>query len=235
MRAVLRTLLPMYRGNLSGLRIADLGTLEGGYALALAQRGATVLGIEAREQNFVKLELLQEHFDQLNLKFIKADVKDFTLESFGEFDTVLALGILYHLDNPAQWLSQISDTVKDILIIDSHFAPATDEDLKLLRPEFNYLGPLEKIEMNGWTCEGRWFFEYAEDVDRESQLWASYSNNRSFWMTKESLLLALWHAGFALVLEQHDYNVDRYKLFRTAYPRAFFIAIKDSAFASGTG
>jgi hypothetical protein len=233
--AILRTLRTFYHGSIEGLRIADLGCLEGGYSLALAQQGASLLGLEARQQNFVKLELIQEHFDLANLQFKKADVKNFTREAYGVFDTVLALGILYHLDEPVEWLSQIADTVKDILIVDSHYAPADEADLSLLRPSLKHLGELQQINVNNQTFAGRWFFEYPQEADKESQLWASYSNNKSFWLTKEALLLALRQAGFDLIFEQHDYSVRKYKIFTTEYPRVFLVAVKRTAFTSTSG
>ena len=226
LRAILRVLDTLYEGGLSGLRIADLGSLEGGYALALARRGARVLGIEARASNFAKLALIQEHFELPNLAFVRGDVKDFRLESYGEFDAVLALGILYHLDQPAKWLSQIAPAVKKVLVVDSHYAPADDQGLHLLHSSFAQLGPLERIESDGWTCQGRWFPEFPEGTDLETQPWASYSNPRSFWMTKESLLFALRRAGFSILLEQHDANLDHYGVFSTECPRAMFVALK---------
>jgi hypothetical protein len=34
--------------------------------------------------------------------------------------------------------------------------------------------------------------------------WASWTNQRSFWPTKEALLQMIQDAGFDLVFEQHD-------------------------------
>src|SRR2546429_3042549 len=103
LQAIQRVLRILYRDHLSTLRIADLGCLEGGFAMALSHQGATVLAIEARAKELEKAELLKEHFDLSELKLLCADVKDFTVERFGTFDVVLALGILYHLDHPVQW------------------------------------------------------------------------------------------------------------------------------------
>jgi hypothetical protein len=69
-------------------------------------------------------------------------------------------------------------------------------------------------------------------VDAENQLWASYSNRSSFWLTKESLLRALLRAGFDLVLEEHDYSADFYEHFTEVFPRGMFLAIKSSGFVS---
>jgi SAM-dependent methyltransferase len=232
--SILRALPFFYRDGLKGLRVADLGCLEGGFALAMARRGMNVIGIEARQTNLAKAFLLKEHFELPNLEFRQDDVKNFTRESYGTFDIVLALGILYHLDEPLKWMRQLAGATDGLLIVDSHFAPAQDSGLALLDPRIAQLGPLLQIEDAGMTYEGRWFTDCSAEVDRETQVWASYSNNKSFWLTKDSLCCGLRRAGFNLVFEQHDAWGDLavYKSFSTGYVRAMFIAIKSNAFPS---
>jgi SAM-dependent methyltransferase len=226
LHAILRVLNMLFGANLGGVRVADLGCLEGGFSLALAQRGAEVLGIEARHRNLEKAALLRDHFGLPNLRFEVGDVKDFGSDSGGQFDVVLALGILYHLDEPAHWLRRVAAATRRVLILDTHFAPADDAAMSLIDPRLSALGPLETQDVNGALVKGRWFHEFADDADREAQLWASYSNNRSFWLTKQSLVRSTWQAGFPLVFEQHDYSSGSYELFNFTYPRCMLAAIK---------
>ncbi len=229
LKAVMRALTLLYKGDFAALRVADLGCLEGGFALALARRGMNVTGIEARRKNFEKLKLLEEHFGLRNLGFELDDVKNFDAERFGVCDVTLALGILYHLDKPAAWLRQVASATRGLLIVDSHYAPSDDADLARLDSRLP-LGPLEQMEDGGQIYEGRWFFEYDDKANREDQLWASYSNRSSFWLTKESLLKALLRAGFDLVLEQHDYSADSYKHLTITFPRTMILAVKSGGF-----
>ena len=226
LHAVLRVLDMLLGANLGGVRVADLGCCEGGFSLALAQRGADVVGIEARRRNIEKAVLLRDHFGLSHLRFDLADVKDFAPDAYGQFDVALALGILYHLDQPVQWLQRVASATRLVLILDTHFAPADDAAMSRLDPRLNSLGPLENPDVGGWLAKGRWFREFAEDVERESQLWASYSNSSSFWLTKQSLLQSILRAGFRLVLEQHDYSADNYELFNVTYPRCMLVAVK---------
>ena len=226
--AILRLLETLFGPDPSRLRIADLACLEGGYALALAQRGADVLGIEARRVNFEKLELVAEHFALPNLRFVRADVKEFRAETFGRFDAVLALGILYHLDRPAAWLEQIAPAVERVLILDTHYAPDDDAAAANVDPRVGALGPVERRADGSATVSGRDVGDLPEGVDPESLPWASYSNRASFWLTKESLLATLRRAGFTVLLEQHDVWLDQWKTYQTACPRSFFIAIRSA-------
>lgn len=229
LKAVMRALSLLYKGDFAALRVADLGCLEGGFALALARRGMNVTGIEARRKNFEKLKLLEEHFGLRNLGFELDDVKNFDVERFGVCDVTLALGILYHLDEPAAWLRQVASATRGLLIVDSHYAPSDDADLAQLDSRLA-LGSLEQMEDGGQIYEGRWFFEYDDKANREDQLWASYSNRSSFWLTKESLLRALLRAGFDLVLEQHDYSADSYRHLTITFPRTMILAVKSGGF-----
>lgn len=224
--SIVRAVSLAFGGRLESLRAADLACLEGGFALALAQRGMQVLGIEARQANLDKALLLEEHFGLPNLAFRRDDVKNFTRERYGTFDLVLALGILYHLDRPVGWLRQVSELTRGMLVVESHYAPADDASLALLDPRLHRLGPLEPIEERGEVYEGRWFFEYEADDDPEGKLWSSYSNDRSFWLTKESLVRALRAGGFDLIWEQHDYSGASYREQNLTYARGLFCAVK---------
>ena len=162
LQAMMRVLTVFYRNRLTGLRIADLGCLEGGFSVALAMQGADVTGIEARRANLEKCFLLQEHFRLPNLRFVQLDVKGFTKEVFGAFDVVIAFGILYHLDKPVEWLQQISKATQGVLIVDSHYAPEEDASLRLLDPSLARLGKLQRVEVDGSEYEGHWYVERGE-------------------------------------------------------------------------
>ncbi len=229
--AILRTLALFYREGLKDLRVADLGCLEGGFALAMAQRGMNVIAIEARQTNLNKSLLIKEHFDLPNLEFRRDDVKNFTREKYGRFDIVLALGILYHLDEPTKWMRQVAAATEGLLIIDSHFAPSHDAGLRLLDKRLAKPGRLRQIKDGEMTYEGRWYPDCSPSLDRESQVWSSYSNSESLWLTKDSLCCGLMRAGFDLVLEQHDaWGVDAYKFYSTNFVRGIFVAAKSKAF-----
>lgn len=230
LHSIERLLSVLYRGDFARLRIADLGCLEGGFALALARRGARVVGIEARALNLDKCMLIKEHFEVPGLEFVKGDVKEMNEDRYGHFDAVMALGILYHLDRPVEWLRQLSSVTGDVLVVETHYAPADDASLAEIDPNISNLSPLESVEVEGFNYQGRWFLEYDQSVDRESQLWASYSNRSSFWLTRESLLLALLKAGFDTVFEQQDYTARFYEHFYKKFMRGTFIGIKSASF-----
>jgi SAM-dependent methyltransferase len=232
--SILRVVDLLYPAGLQGLRVADLGCLEGGFALAFAQRGAEVVALEARPDNLAKCAVIKEHFGLSNLTFHEADVKTFTSGTHGTFDVVLALGILYHLDEPAAWLDQVARATTGVLFADTHFAPADDQSMAALDPRLKALGPLEDQHFRTWPTRGRWFQEYQTEAQRVAMPWASFSNARSFWLTKASLVSTLRVVcGFEIVMEQYDHYAMQYETFTTSYPRCMFVGIKPGGVASG--
>ena len=184
-------------------RILDIASLEGGYSAEFAMRGAQVLGIEGRQTN---VEKAQARFTLPNLKFVQDDVRNISREKYGEFDIVLCLGILYHLDAPDcfKLLESIAEVCTGFAIIDTHVTTAPNEIVKYKTGEYH-----------GWR-----FTEYEREPtaeETEQSAWASIGNRTSFWTTKPSLVNAIADAGFNSVYESqypawNDIPADRVAL-----------------------
>src|SRR5438067_1888913 len=69
-------------------RLLDLGALEGGLSLEMAREGWDVTGIEGRESNFEKAELIRKYFALDNLRFELRDVKSLDRARDGVFDVI---------------------------------------------------------------------------------------------------------------------------------------------------
>jgi SAM-dependent methyltransferase len=178
-----------------GIRMLDLGCNEGGFSLLFAQAGFHVVGLEARDKNLDCANYLKLQFQLANLEFHKADVRQ--ASDFGVFDIVLCSGVLYHMDSPVSFLQQISACTKRIIIVDTHFSMGSEPP-----PQFALEG-LSEHEGK----PGRWYKEPAEvksAARTESARWASYGNERSFWLDKFALLETLREVGFTLIFEQYD-------------------------------
>lgn len=195
-RRVLETVFP---GDKRRLRLADLGCLEGGYAVEFARMGFQVLGLEVRDSNIAACHYVKNHTNLPNLTFVQDDVWNITRH--GHFDAVFCCGLLYHLDRPSAFLNQLAAVTTKLVILQTHFAPSTegntDGDLRY---------PLsEPASHEG--LEGRWYTEFEQEptaVQRDEAKWSSWENFQSFWPRREFLLQAIRNAGFNLVLEQFD-------------------------------
>jgi len=218
-----RVIETIYPEGLSAKRIADLGCLEGGYTVEFARLGMNAVGIEVRKSNFDNCQFVREQLSLPNLTFINDDV--WNIGKYGPFDVIFCCGILYHLDNPARFVSMLSQHCNKALIINTHFASVNAND--------NFpLGELTDHE----GLPGRWFHEYDPVVDTnlEDYKWAAWSNPRSFWVCREYILQMLKDSGFDLVFEQFDFLGDQIAKesiegFYATHNRGMFVGIKTSA------
>ncbi|MCB4825211.1 class I SAM-dependent methyltransferase [Roseicella aerolata] len=98
-----RALRLIYPDHIRGKRIADLGCLEGGYALEFARMGMDALGIEVRQSNYDNCLIVKERAGLPNLNFVKDDA--WKVAEHGPFDVIYCCGILYHLDRPREFVN----------------------------------------------------------------------------------------------------------------------------------
>ncbi|TWO69655.1 class I SAM-dependent methyltransferase [Caenimonas sedimenti] len=175
------------RKPMNHLRVLDIASLEGDYSVEFALRGAQVLGVEGRRTN---VERASARFDMPNLKFVQDDVRNISRAKYGEFDVVLCLGILYHLDAPDcfKLLDAIADVCTGVAVIDTHVSARRSETVQ-------YKGR----EYSGWRY--REYVQAPSAEEEESSTWASIGNVHSFWPTRPSLVNAIAEAGFTSVTE----------------------------------
>ena len=186
-REAVRTLQLAFPNQRDQTIVADLGCLEGGYALEFARAGFDVVGIEVRPSNFKCCEYVTRHTRQPRLSFHQDDA--WNAADYGPFDAVFVGGLLYHLDEPVRCLKMIAETTRSLLILNTHFAV---EDRI---PAQHELGPLQAHE--GYT--GRWYVEFPDTKSfekRNQYKLSSWQNSRSFWLLENEIERALSDAGF---------------------------------------
>lgn len=181
-QAALRDLDLAFPGWIVPPRVADLGCLEGGYAAAFAQAGYDVTGFEIRAENFACCSYAAEQLALPNLRFIRADVRD-EFGVPGAWDAVFCCGLLYHLADPVAFLHQLGAATRRLLIVQTHYSTQPDA--------------VHESHRGNWYTEGG-----------SGNRWASWKNERSFWLARPDLLSVMRDAGFSLVFEQADYRRD---------------------------
>ena len=223
------------------IKVVDLGCLEGGYAVEFAKMGFDTLGIEVRQDNIDKCTYVKENLNLNNLNFAKDDVRN--LKKYGRFDITLCYGLLYHLDNPVEYLRTIFENTNKLLILHTHYS--IDHDFrynlgflnKLYRPiekKIKFLNRKRNFNLGKITYNegyrGRWYKEWGPKAEKskvDKLLWSSYVNNKSFWLVKKELTKALYDVGFDHVFEQSNFTgdlaLDNYSEY---FDRSMFIAFK---------
>jgi 2-polyprenyl-3-methyl-5-hydroxy-6-metoxy-1,4-benzoquinol methylase len=160
------------------LRILDLGAFEGAFAIELARHGAKVVMIEARKPHVAKARFVKEVLSLNNLDVVQDDVRSLS-SSYGSFDVVLCLGLLYHLDAPdlIPFLTAVHEVCEHLVILETQMS----------------LTARAQIQGPGGVYSGRYFGENVH------QFGAAIDNSRALWLTKASLLNLLQDVGFTSV------------------------------------
>lgn len=194
--AAARVLRLIYPQGIAGRSLVDIGCLEGGFATEFARLGLHATGIEVRNSNFRNCMTVKAGTDLPHLRFVQDDAMN--IGAHGPFDAVFVCGLLYHLNQPRRFLKDASRICRRVMFIDTHVAGLEEGPAERI---YN-LSPL--VENEG--LHGRWFHEFGKitETERDQLKWASFSNDRSFWITKIDLLDTLNRLGFDIVTEQFD-------------------------------
>jgi len=187
LRRVTQLANDVFGGSFSGVRVLDLASLEGMYSLEFARRGARVVAIEGREANVEKARFAARTLG-LEVDFQLGDVRDLSRDQHGEFDLVLALGILYHLDADDLFslIDRIGTVTQRALVVDTGIGSAGTETFG------DYRGA-RLVEHRADSTE----------EERRDAVWSSLDNLTAVALTRPSLERALARQGFTSVLECH--------------------------------
>lgn len=192
-RRAVQTVLDLADSRLAGLRILDLGCGEGGLALELGKQGAEVVAIEGREALAEKAEFAREALGLSRVTIVRGDVRRLSAEEHGFFDVVLALGILDRLDAPA-----VFDVAKRLGMVCTRFALV--EARLAAAPRASHVS-------DGMVFRGAPRREHPAAASRAERLAAverSLDNEKSFLLTRASLLSLLARSGFTSIAETLD-------------------------------
>jgi tRNA (mo5U34)-methyltransferase len=112
----------------SGATALDLACNEGWFSHQLLDWGAErVVGIDVRDRNIRRATLLRDHFgirpEQLELR--QGDVFELDPAGLGQFDVVLVLGLIYHVENPMGVLRRAAECTRDLCVIESQLTRQT--------------------------------------------------------------------------------------------------------------
>lgn len=113
-----------YAGIYRQLSALDLACHQGYFAVKLAQAGfQKICAVDARASHVEDCQLIADVLDLSNLTALRSDIFDLNRNSVGEFDVVLMLGLLYHLENPVGALRLARSLCRDCCLIETQIVP----------------------------------------------------------------------------------------------------------------
>ncbi|MDB6128729.1 MAG: Methyltransferase type 11 [Verrucomicrobia bacterium] len=154
-------------------RILEVGCLEGGHTTILS-RGfpyTEIVAIDGKQENLNKARFLTSLFGGQRVRFAREDLETAELTKYGHFEAVVCLGLLYHLEEPWNFLKRVGAQTDGLWIW------------------ANYCDETAATEQWG-KYRGRIYLE-GDPADPRTAL-----RRRSFFPTLGSLVQMLQAAGF---------------------------------------
>lgn len=158
---------------LAGLKVLEIGTLDGYHACQLAKLDADVTATDVRLDNLTKALMRSITLGLRNIKFAYLDIDDMSGIAKDEFDLLFCSGVMYHLKDPLATLYNIKDKFKHILW-EGHTAHPNKEKLNAFYNNYD-------IDYTSFAFQ---YTEYAEP-GYDNKL-AAKDVSTSKWFTKES-------------------------------------------------
>lgn len=117
--------------SLAGKKVLDIGASDGYFSLELHKRGANVTALDYRDKSVSGFSTM-ETINDVKIRHVVASVYDID-SSFGEFDIVLHLGVIYHLPDIPASLWRARQVCKGVIFLESYV-----EDFNTNKPMARY-------------------------------------------------------------------------------------------------
>jgi len=110
------------RNNLNAI---DLACHQGWFSSQLINSGfENVLATDARENHIADAQMIFEALEQTGkIKTLQSEVHSLDANTLGQFDLVLCLGLIYHLEDPIGALRKARALCKNVCLIETQIAP----------------------------------------------------------------------------------------------------------------
>ena len=110
--------------NLAGKSLLDVGCNAGFYSFEARRRDAArVLGVDAQRHLVRQARFCARALGLEGVEFEKMSVYDLDYRTTGQFDVVLALGLVYHLKHLVLALEKLFQVTRELLIIETAIFP----------------------------------------------------------------------------------------------------------------
>jgi SAM-dependent methyltransferase len=187
-------------GGAEDATVLELGPLEGAHSVTLRRLGARhVVAIEANTSAYLRCLVTKEVLRLDGVEFRLGDLRPYLADTTERFDLAVAIGVLYHLDDPVPVLADLA-RVADRIVIWTHVHNA-EFDVDRLAGRFG--APVARSL--GTTTYRLHPFSYLESL--EWQGFCGGTRPTAAWIERDGLLDVVDALGFDVVLrDDHDHE-----------------------------
>ncbi|NQY56172.1 MAG: class I SAM-dependent methyltransferase [Ilumatobacteraceae bacterium] len=181
-------------GGVDGQRVLELGPLEGAHTATLRNDlgAAHVTAIEANTSAYLRCLITKELIGLDGVEFQLGDFRPYLATTDDRFDLAVAIGVLYHLDDPVPVLADLT-RIADRIVLWTH-VHADERNAPQLADRFD--APIDK-DLNG-TPYRLHPYRYESSLD-----WSGFCGGtrpKAAWIERDSLLTII--ASLGLVIER---------------------------------
>ncbi len=106
--------------DMRGLALADVGASSGFFSFEARKRGAHVVAFDLRHRDNSGFGLAQHINGLTDIEHHHVNVLDMQPRDYGQFDVVLAMGLLYHTADPYRALANCAALCTGRLVVESY-------------------------------------------------------------------------------------------------------------------
>jgi hypothetical protein len=177
--------LGFVRGSLHGMRVLELGPMEGAHTYQLSKLGAeSVLAIEANTHAFLRCLVMKEILQPANVRFLLGDCLAYLQQNQARFDMIFCSGILYHMQDPFELIRAMAARTDRIFLWSHYFDPAEPKGPPTLTTPVTRDG----LELT--------YYQHDYGVDpAKAPFWGGVTPLVS-WMGRDDIVRCFEHFGF---------------------------------------
>lgn len=171
--------------RLDGMKVLELGPLEGAHTYQLEQLGAArILAIESNAEAYLKCLIMKEALGMQRATFMLGDFSLYLRDTAERFDLVFCCGVLYHMEDPLALIRDIARVTDKCLVWTHDYDPGRASDRQPV-----------PVVVDGFSAT---YFGARYHDRAQGSFWGGNKPTAS-WMTRDDIIAAFRHFGFDTV------------------------------------
>jgi len=172
-------------GRFDGMRILELGPLEGGHTYQLEKLGAaSILSIEGNAEAYLKCLITKEITGLAKTRFLYGDFTKYIISPVERYDLVFCSGVLYHMTDPIAVIRNIAKITDKCFVWTQYY----DKD--------HYQGPKRRKRYDPRYPGVVLYVHDLGQLDMDSDNYLGGMHQQTVWLSREDLLAVFSEAGF---------------------------------------